>query len=184
MAGIALGRMEANISAVLHADTACISALHCLKVYAQRLGVDLQVGLCLPHIPHLGCSLASGVQHFCKRDAQVPLCCDIDSSAAVQGYLFGENVQLTQPGGRESLMRVRLWAALQDGDMVQRCCGNAFLLVTEALVDVATLQYPPSVTAAAVLLASRKAQVRDPSLHSTTPQHTCCCCCCCASWAV
>lgn len=34
--------MEADVTTVVRGDTACISALHVLKVYAQRLGCDLR----------------------------------------------------------------------------------------------------------------------------------------------
>ena len=40
--GPALLRMEADVTTVVRGDTACISALHVLKVYAQRLGCDLR----------------------------------------------------------------------------------------------------------------------------------------------
>lgn len=36
--------MEADVTTVVRGDTACISALHVLKVYAQRLGCDLRSG--------------------------------------------------------------------------------------------------------------------------------------------
>jgi Cyclin, C-terminal domain len=56
----------------------------------------------------------------------------------------------------------RLGVDLSDGAMVARCCGNAFMLISEALADVAMLQFPPSMVAAAVLLIARKAQVGRP----------------------
>ena len=90
--------MEANISNVLQHDTACISALHVLKVYAQRLG------------------------------------CDLNSPRAVT-----------------------------------RTLGDAFLLVSEALADTALLQFPPSITAAAVLIAARKAQVHCAMSRTVHP---------------
>ncbi|KAK9811789.1 hypothetical protein WJX72_010082 [[Myrmecia] bisecta] len=37
----ALERMENNILLVLQHDTSCVSALHCLQIYAQRLGCNL-----------------------------------------------------------------------------------------------------------------------------------------------
>ncbi len=86
----ALERMESNISAVLRNDMECIAAVHCLKVYCQRLGCDLA-----------------------------------------------------------------------DGDAVRRAVGCAFALATEALADMAVLQFPPSLTAAAILVAARRAQVRS-----------------------
>ena len=82
-------RMEANISSVLRQDTECISAVHCLKVFCQRLGCDLS-----------------------------------------------------------------------SGEAVRRVAGCAFALATEALSDLAVLQFPPSLTAAAVLVAARRAQAR------------------------
>ena len=81
--------MEANISSVLRQDTECISAVHCLKVFCQRLGCDLS-----------------------------------------------------------------------SGEAVRRVAGCAFALATEALSDLAVLQFPPSLTAAAVLVAARRAQAR------------------------
>ena len=82
-------RMETNISSVLRQDTECISAVHCLKVFCQRLGCDLS-----------------------------------------------------------------------SGEAVRRVAGCAFALATEALSDLAVLQFPPSLTAAAVLVAARRAQAR------------------------
>ena len=89
VAGGAMEQMETNVSSVLQHDTACISALHVLKLYAQRLG------------------------------------CDLNSPPAVA-----------------------------------RSLGEAFLLVSEALADTALLQFPPSITAAAMLMTARKAQAR------------------------
>lgn len=91
-ADTALERMESNISAVLRNDMECIAAVHCLKVYCQRLG----------------CELA-------------------------------------------------------DGDAVRRAVGCAFALATEALSDMAVLQFPPSLTAAAILVAARRAQASSPA---------------------
>jgi len=88
---MALERMEANITAVLRNDMECIAAVHCLKVYCQRLGCDLA-----------------------------------------------------------------------DGAAVRRAVGCAFALATEALSDMAVLQFPPSLTAAAILVAARRAQARPP----------------------
>ena len=84
---MALERMESNIMAVLRHDMECIAAIHCLKVYCQRLGCDLS-----------------------------------------------------------------------DGAAVRRAAGCAFALATEALSDMAILQFPPSLTAAAILVAARRAQ--------------------------
>lgn len=89
VAEVALERMEANIKAVLRHDMECIAAVHCLKVYCQRLGCDLA-----------------------------------------------------------------------DGTAVRRAAGCAFALATEALSDMAVLQFPPSLTAASILVAARRAQVR------------------------
>lgn len=86
---MALERMESNVTAVLRSDMECIAAVHCLKVYCQRLGCDLA-----------------------------------------------------------------------DGAAVRRAVGCAFALATEALADMAVLQFPPSLTAAAILVAARRAQVR------------------------
>lgn len=83
--------MEANITAVLRNDMECIAAVHCLKVYCQRLGCDLA-----------------------------------------------------------------------DGAAVRRAVGCAFALATEALSDMAVLQFPPSLTAAAILVAARRAQACPP----------------------
>lgn len=91
-AGDAIMRMEANISSVLRQDSECISAVHCLKVFCQRLGCDLS-----------------------------------------------------------------------SGEAVRRVAGCAFALATEALSDLAVLQFPPSLTAAAVLVAARRAQARPPA---------------------
>jgi hypothetical protein len=90
---MALERMESNITAVLRHDMESIAAVHCLKVYCQRLGCDLA-----------------------------------------------------------------------DGDAVRRAAGCAFALATEALSDMAVLQFPPSLTAAAILVAARRAQARHSSL--------------------
>jgi hypothetical protein len=92
-ADVVLERMETNISAVLRHDTECIAAVHCLKVYCQRLGCDLA-----------------------------------------------------------------------DGAAVRRAAGCAFALATEALSDMAVLQFPPSLTAAAILVAARRAQARTALL--------------------
>lgn len=73
--------------AVLRHDMECIAAIHCLKVYCQRLGCDLS-----------------------------------------------------------------------DGAAVRRAAGCSFALATEALSDMAILQFPPSLTAAAILVAARRAQ--------------------------
>ena len=86
-ADMSLERMESNIMAVLRHDMECIAAIHCLKVYCQRLGCDLS-----------------------------------------------------------------------DGAAVRRAAGCAFALATEALSDMAILQFPPSLTAAAILVAARRAQ--------------------------
>ncbi len=91
---MALERMESNIMAVLRHDMECIAAIHCLKVYCQRLGCDLS-----------------------------------------------------------------------DGAAVRRAAGCAFALATEALSDMAILQFPPSLTAAAILVAARRAQVRTLLPH-------------------
>ena len=93
-ADMALERMESNIMAVLRHDMECIAAIHCLKVYCQRLGCDLS-----------------------------------------------------------------------DGAAVRRAAGCAFALATEALSDMAILQFPPSLTAAAILVAARRAQA-SPVLKS------------------
>ena len=97
-ADMALERMESNIMAVLRHDMECIAAIHCLKVYCQRLGCDLSNGVA-----------------------------------------------------------------------VRRAAGCAFALATEALSDMAILQVPPSLTAAAILVAARRAQVNNPSCgpHNT-----------------
>ncbi len=95
-ADTALERMESNIMAVLRHDMECIAAIHCLKVYCQRLGCDLS-----------------------------------------------------------------------DGAAVRRAAGCAFALATEALSDMAILQFPPSLTAAAILVAARRAQVNPLSSHVT-----------------
>jgi len=53
----------------------------------------------------------------------------------------------------------RLGCDLNRPAAVSRTLGDAFLLVSEALADPGLLQFPPSVAAAAVLVAARKAQV-------------------------
>lgn len=40
-AGAEVEAMEGDVRAVVRGDTACISALHVLKLYAQRLGCPL-----------------------------------------------------------------------------------------------------------------------------------------------
>lgn len=94
-ADMALERMESNIMAVLRHDMECIAAIHCLKVYCQRLGCDLS-----------------------------------------------------------------------DGAAVRRAAGCAFALATEALSDMAILQFPPSLTAAAILVAARRAQASPGHLFA------------------
>ena len=103
-ADMALERMESNIMAVLRHDMECIAAIHCLKVYCQRLGCDLS-----------------------------------------------------------------------DGAAVRRAAGCAFALATEALSDMAILQFPPSLTAAAILVAARRAQVNalSPYVPNLPPVHAC-----------
>ena len=54
----------------------------------------------------------------------------------------------------------RLGCDLSSGEAVRRVAGCAFALATEALSDLAVLQFPPSLTAAAVLVAARRAQAR------------------------
>ncbi|CAK0784210.1 hypothetical protein CVIRNUC_007414 [Coccomyxa viridis] len=98
---MALERMESNIMAVLRHDMECIAAIHCLKVYCQRLGCDLS-----------------------------------------------------------------------DGAAVRRAAGCAFALATEALSDMAILQFPPSLTAAAILVAARRAQGSVPFWPSVLSQLT------------
>ncbi len=98
---MALERMESNITAVLRSDMECIAAVHCLKVYCQRLDCDLA-----------------------------------------------------------------------DGAAVRRAVGCAFALATEALADMAVLQFPPSLTAAAILVAARRAQVWLPVHLSGTSHFT------------
>ena len=97
---MALERMESNIMAVLRHDMECIAAIHCLKVYCQRLGCDLS-----------------------------------------------------------------------DGAAVRRAAGCAFALATEALSDMAILQFPPSLTAAAILVAARRAQASPPHHAPLPPPH-------------
>lgn len=53
----------------------------------------------------------------------------------------------------------RLGIDFSDGVAVRCAAGCAFALATQALAELPTLQYPPSLTAAAVLVAARKAQV-------------------------
>ena len=53
----------------------------------------------------------------------------------------------------------RLGVDLGDGDAVRRAAGCAFALATQALAELPILHFPPSLTAAAVLVAARKAQV-------------------------
>ena len=53
----------------------------------------------------------------------------------------------------------RLGVDLGDGDAVRRAAGCAFALATQALNELPMLQFPPSLSAAAILVAARKAQV-------------------------
>lgn len=96
VAGGALTRMEADVTTVVRGDTACISALHVLKVYAQRLGCDLR-----------------------------------------------------------------------SGRLVSRVMASSFLLVTAALCEGASLQWSPSLMAAAVLIAARRHQGCIPTWPTT-----------------
>ena len=54
----------------------------------------------------------------------------------------------------------RMGCNLSDGAAVRRAAGCAFALATEALSDMALLQFPPSLTAAAILVAARRAQAK------------------------
>lgn len=54
----------------------------------------------------------------------------------------------------------RLNVDLSNGETVRLAAGCAFALATQALAELPILQFPPSLTAAAVLVAARKAQVR------------------------
>ena len=53
----------------------------------------------------------------------------------------------------------RLGVDLSNGDAVKLAAGCAFALATHALAELPIMQFPPSLTAAAVLVAARKAQV-------------------------
>ena len=90
--------------AVLRHDMECIAAIHCLKVYCQRLGCDIS-----------------------------------------------------------------------DGAAVRRAAGCAFALATEALSDMAILQFPPSLTAAAILVAARRAQASPRQILAPFNQCACGC---------
>lgn len=63
-------------------------------------------------------------------------------------------------GARTQIYLQRLAVDLGDGEAVRRAAGCAFALATQALAELPLLQYPPSLAAAAVLVAARKAQVR------------------------
>ncbi len=70
----------------------------------------------------------------------------------------------------------RLGCDLSDGAAVRRAAGCAFALATEALADMAVLQFPPSLTAAAILVAARRAQARNSPLappHAPFPPVLC-----------
>ncbi len=56
----------------------------------------------------------------------------------------------------------RLNVDLSNGETVRLAAGCAFALVTQALAELPILQFPPSLTAAAVLVAARKAQAQLP----------------------
>ena len=57
----------------------------------------------------------------------------------------------------------RLNVDLSNGETVRLAAGCAFALATQALAELPILQFPPSLTAAAVLVAARKAQA-SPSI--------------------
>jgi len=63
----------------------------------------------------------------------------------------------------------RLGCDLSSGEAVRRVAGCAFALATEALSDLAVLQFPPSLTAAAVLVAARRAQARPAAASARRP---------------
>ena len=100
---MALERMESNIMALLRYDMECITEIHCLKLYCQRLG------------------------------------CNLSDRAAVR-----------------------------------HVAGCAFALATEALSDIVILQFPPSLTAAAILVAARRAQARARCIMFTLYQMRLC----------
>ena len=54
----------------------------------------------------------------------------------------------------------RLGCDLNNSEAVQQAAGCAFALATEALSDLTLLQFPPSLTAAALLMSARKHQVQ------------------------
>ena len=62
----------------------------------------------------------------------------------------------------------RLGCDLNNSEAVQQAAGCAFALATEALSDLTLLQFPPSLTAAALLMSARKHQVYSKTLV----QHT------------
>ena len=70
----------------------------------------------------------------------------------------------------------RLGCNLSDGAAVRRTAGCAFALVAEALSDIAILQFPPSLTAAAILVAARRAQARAGHIMLALYHGACDCC--------
>jgi hypothetical protein len=97
----ALETVQAHVVAILQQDTVCISAMHCLNLYTQRL--DVEVG---------------------------------------------------------------------STDVARSGVGLANSLLTEAVGDLASLQYPPTLLAAVALYTARKIQGSEPSWPSVIANMT------------
>ena len=161
-AGGALERMEGNISSILQHNTACISALHVLKVLPRSLSWRL---------PPVSGPASSGLVHVLHHNWTIRLC-DVNHSEPNAMSIYTAHIRSawsatsttptyhdTTPCAVAQVYAQRLGCDLNRPAAVSRTLGDAFLLVSEALADPGMLQFSPSVTAAAVLVAARKAQV-------------------------
>ena len=128
-----------------------ISTLYCL--YAAILGVD----------PRQCWEVYAAVRW--RKGASSTLSRAGHADMALERMELNIMAQLPQDMERIADICLRLYCQrlgcnLSDGAAVRRTAGCAFALVAEALSDIAILQFPPSLTAAAILVAARKAQAR------------------------
>ena len=172
-AGGALERMEGNISSILQHNTACISALHVLKARMRCCGMDDRRS----EYPRWQDPGSSPRCHDPTRPRpRIVSCRPVASSL---GQMSARGLARIQSPLVRQVYAQRLGCDLNRPAAVSRTLGDAFLLVSEALADPGLLQFPPSVAAAAVLVAARKAQVRavaanptpEPNLNSNPSPH-------------
>ena len=137
--------MEGNISGILQHNTACISALHVLKVDAAPVpghSPDTDSERCYTLESSLGPDVSLALRQRPHTNVKSRNPYELPATCNTQVYAQRLGCDLNRPAA------------------VSRTLGDAFLLVSEALADPGMLQFSPSVTAAAVLVAARKAQVR------------------------